>query len=373
MKFTCDKNVLINNISIVSKAVSSRTTLPILECILISAREEGLKMTGNDLEMGIETSYIVFPDVQIIEKGSIALEAKLFSEIVKRLPDEGLVLLEVLPDNLVIIKCGKAEFKILGLSGDEFPVIPSVAKTNEYSIEGHILRDMIRQTIFSVSADESKPVLTGELFEIEENTLKLVAVDGFRVSFRARVIDGDNADISVVVPGKTLNEMSKILPSDEGEKVSLYFTDKHMLIQMDECTVVSRLLEGEFLKYKQILEADSTSTVKINRSEFLKSLERASLISKETKKTPVKLDIEGDVIKISSNTEMGTSYDELSVETDGNSLSIAFNPRYLIDALKVIDDDFIHMLFTTALSPCIIRGEEGCGYKYLILPLRIAR
>lgn len=370
MKFTCDKNTLINNINIVSKAVSSRTTLPILECILLSACEAGLKMTGNDLEMGIETSYV---EAQIIEKGSIALEARLFSEIVKRLPDDGWVLIEVVEDNLVIIKCGKAEFKIMGLSGDEFPVIPSVERNNEYIINGHILRDMIRQTIFSVSLDESKPVLTGELFEIEENTLKLVAVDGFRVSFRSSLLEGDNDDISVVVPGKTLNEMSKILSPDEDVKVSLYFTDKHMLIQMDECTMVSRLLDGEFLKYKQILESDSATTLKIERLEFLRSLERASLISKETKKNPVKFDIERDIVKISSNTEMGTSYDELSVETDGDGLSIAFNPRYLIDALKAIDDDYIYMLFTTALSPCIIRGEEDCGYKYLVLPLRVAR
>lgn len=370
MKFTCDKNVLISNINIVSKAVSSRTTLPILECILLSATESGLKMTGNDLEMGIESSYI---EAQIMEKGSIALEARLFSEIVKRLPDDGWVLIEVMEDNLVIIKCGKAEFKIMGLSGDEFPLITSVEKNNKYSIEGHVLRDMIRQTIFSVSLDESKPVLTGELFEIENNILKLVAVDGFRVSFRSSVLESENNDISVVVPAKTLNEMSKILPTDPGALVSLYFTDKHMLIQMDDCTMVSRLLDGEFLKYKQILEVDSSTVVKVDRSELLKSLDRASLISKETKKNPVKLDIERDMVKISSNTEMGTSYDELSVEADGETLSIAFNPRYLIDALKAIDDEFVNMLFTTALSPCIIRGDEDSSYKYLILPLRVAR
>ena len=370
MKFTCEKNLLVNNINIVLKAVSSRTTLPILECILLNVSSQGLKMTGNDLEMGIETSYI---EAQVIEEGSIALEARLFSEIVKRLPDDSWVLIEVTSDNMVVIKCGKAEFKIMGLGGDEFPVIPHVERNNEYSISGQLLRDMIRQTLFSVSVDESKPVLTGELFEIDNNSLRLVAVDGFRVSFRSAELEGENSDISVVVPGKTLNEMSKILPAESETKVSLYFTDKHMLIQMDECTIVSRLLDGEFLKYKQILEADSTSVVKVGREEFLKSLERTSLISRETKKNPVKLEIERDVVKVTSNTEMGTSYDELVVETDGEGLSIAFNPRYLIDALKAIDDDDIYMHFTTPLSPCIIKGEEGCGYKYLILPLRVAR
>jgi len=370
MKFTCDKTLLINNINIVSKAVSSRTTLPILECILLNVDKNGLKMTGNDLEMGIETSYI---EAEVISEGTIAIEARLFSEIIKRLPDNGWVIIEVIEDNLVLIKCGKAEFKIMGLSGEEFPVIPSVERNNEYKINAPILRDMIRQTIFAVSMDESKPVLTGELFEIDANSLKLVAVDGFRVAFRSVSLEGENPDITVVVPGKTLNEISKILSTDDEAKVSICFTDKHMLIQMDECMVVSRLLEGEFLKYKQILEADYNTSVKIKRDEFLKALERASLISKENKKNPVKLDIERDIVKISSNTETGTSYDELVVETEGDGLSIAFNPKYLIDALKSIDDDVTYMQFTTALSPCIITGEEGCGYKYLVLPLRVNR
>jgi len=370
MKFTCDKTILINNINIVSKAVSSRTTLPILECILLSVDKNGLKMTGNDLEMGIETSYI---EAEVISEGTIAIEARLFSEIIKRLPDNGWVIIEVIEDNLVVIKCGKAEFKIMGLSGEEFPVIPKVERNNEYRISAPILKDMIRQTIFAVSLDESKPVLTGELFEIDANALKLVAVDGFRVAFRSVLLEGDSPDITVVVPGKTLNEISKILPSDDEVKVSICFTDKHMLIQMDECMVVSRLLDGEFLKYKQILEADYNTSVKIKRDEFLKALERASLISKENKKNPVKLDIERDIIKISSNTETGTSYDELMVETAGDGLSIAFNPKYLIDALKSIEDDTTYMQFTTALSPCIITGEEGCGYKYLVLPLRVNR
>jgi len=370
MKFTCDKNVLINNINIVSKAVSSRTTLPILECILLCADKNGLKMTSNDLEMGIETSYM---EAEVITEGIIAIEARLFSEIIKRLPDNSWVIIETMEDNLVLIKCGKSEFKIMGLSGEEFPVIPNVERNNEYKINAPMLRDMIRQTIFAVSMDESKPVLTGELFEIDENSLKLVAVDGFRVAFRSLTLDSDNPDISVVVPGKTLNEISKILPTDDEATVSVCFTDKHMLIQMDECIVVSRLLDGEFLKYRQILEADTSTSVKIDPAEFLKSLERASLISKETKKNPVKLDIERDIIKISSNTETGTSYDELAVETEGEGLSIAFNPKYLIDALKSIDEEATYMHFTTALSPCIITGEEGCGYKYLVLPLRVNR
>ncbi|MDL2248434.1 DNA polymerase III subunit beta [Tyzzerella sp. OttesenSCG-928-J15] len=338
-----------------------------MECILLTADSKGLKMISNDLEMGIETSYI---EAEIIETGSIAIEAKMFFEIVRRLPDEGWVLLETLENNIVNIKCGKSEFKIMGQNGDEFPVLPDIEKINEYKISSNTLRNMIRQTIFSVSVDESKPVLTGELFEIEENTLTIVAVDGFRVSYRNEVLEGENENITVVVPSKTLSEISKILPQND-ETISMYFTDKHILISMEECLVVSRLLDGEFLKYKQIFTSDYNTIVKCERDELLKSLERASLISKETKKNPVKLSIEGDVIKITSNTEMGTSYDEIMTETEGDDISIAFNPRYLIDALKVIDDKFIHMQFTTPLSPCIIRGEEPLNYKYLVLPLRI--
>ncbi len=368
MRIICSKDRLMENINIVSKAVTQRTTLPILECILLTADDNGLKLMANDLEMGIETAYI---PATVVEKGVIALEARMFSEIIRRLPDGEDVSLYSNENNITMINCKKTEFKILGQYGDEFPKIPKVEKSDEYKIKSSVLRSMIRETIFAVSLDESKPVLTGELFEIENGILNMVAVDGFRVAYRISPFEEKCPDKTAVIPSKTLNDISKIIPADEEAIISLYFTDKHVLFETKECTVVSRLLEGEFLKYRQIFTDDHTTSVKIHRQQFIMSLERASLISKDIKKNPVKLQVEGDVLIITSNTEMGTSYDEIATVTEGSNLEIAFNPRYLIDALKAIDDEYINIKFTTSLSPCTIVGQEPHNYKYLILPLRL--
>lgn len=367
MHIICSKEDLMTNINITSKAVSIRSTLPILECILLTVNDDGFKMVSNDLELAIETSYI---QAETIEKGTIALEAKMFSEIVRRLPDKE-VIIKTDETNMTFIKSGKTEFKILGQSGDEFPHLPLVEKTEEYKISSNEFKNMIRQTIFSVSTMESKPTLTGELIEIENGSLNVVAVDSFRVSFRVSHIGTKNPDTSVIVPSKSLNELSKILPTTEETEVSLYFTDKHVLFAMQGCTVVSRLLEGEFLKYKQIFTDDYTTIIYVSRQEILSSLERASLISKDNKKTPVRLKIEDDNLIITSNTETGTSYDEIGIEMDGITLEIAFNPKYLIEAIKAIDTEKISIQFTTPLSPCIIKGYESDLYKYLILPLRL--
>ncbi len=368
MNIKCEKNILLNNINIVLKSVASRTTLPILECILLIADKEGFRLISNDLELGIETSNI---EADILEKGMVALEAKIFSDIIRSMPD-GDISITVDEKNVAVIKNGKTEFKILGQNGEEFPTLDKVEKEEKYSISSSLLKNMIKQTKFSVSTDESKPVLTGELIEIKEGNLNIVAIDGFRVSFRCTNISKDFKNAEVVVPAKALNEIIKILSDKEDSIVNLYFNDNHILFELDSCIIVSRLLEGEFLKYEQIFTEDYNTRIKLDRVNFLNSLERASLISKDNKKTPVKLEIKNDEsLVITSNTEFGTSYEELSIDLEGEGLSIAFNPRYLIEALKAIDDEKILIQFMTSLSPCIIKGIDNSDYKYLILPLKI--
>ena len=368
MNIKCEKNILLNNINIVLKSVASRTTLPILECILLIADKEGFRLISNDLELGIETSNI---EADILEKGMVALEAKIFSDIIRSMPD-GDISITVDEKNVAVIKNGKTEFKILGQKGEEFPTLDKVEKEEKYSISSSLLKNMIKQTKFSVSTDESKPVLTGELIEIKEGNLNIVAIDGFRVSFRCTNISKDFKNAEVVVPAKALNEIIKILSDKEDSIVNLYFNDNHILFELDSCIIVSRLLEGEFLKYEQIFTEDYNTRIKLDRISFLNSLERASLISKDNKKTPVKLEIKNDEsLVITSNTEFGTSYEELSIDLEGEGLSIAFNPRYLIEALKAIDDEKILIQFMTSLSPCIIKGIDNSDYKYLILPLKI--
>ena len=367
MNIECRKDILLNNIGIVLKSVPSRTTMPILECILLIADREGFRLISNDLELGIETSNI---EADILRKGSVAIDAKMFFDIVKNMPD-GNICIDVDENNVAIIKNGKTEFKIMGQNAEDFPIINKIEKEEKYSISSSILKNMIKQTKFSVSTDESKPVLTGELLEIKEGYLNVVAIDGFRVSFRRTQVSKNFKEIEVVVPAKALNEIIKILSDKEDSLVNLYFNDNYVLFELDSCIIVSRLLDGEFLKYEQIFTEDYNTRIEIDRINFLNSLERASLISKDNKKTPVKIEIKNEELVITSNTEFGTSYEEVNIDLEGESINIAFNPRYLIEALKAIEDERVLIQFMTSISPCIIKGIDNSNYKYLILPLKI--
>lgn len=368
MKIICKKDILISNINIVAKAVSSKSTLDILECILLVADTKGFRLIANDLEIGIETSNI---EAELEETGAVALEAKIFSEIIRNLPEED-VIIEADDKNVTLIKSGKTEFKILGRNAEEFPRLAEVERENKYSIKPVTFKNMVRQTVFSVSLDESKPVLTGELLEIKDESFNMVSIDGFRVSFRKTDIDPSYEETSVVVPAKALSEISKILTDKEDATFNIYFTDNQILFELDSCVMIARLLEGDFIKYEQIFTDDYTTKIEIDKLQLLRCLERASLISKDNKKTPVKIKIEqdGNVI-ITSNTDISNSYDEIKAEIEGKELTIAFNPKYLIDALKAIEDSVISIQFMTELSPCIIKGITDDSYKYLILPLKL--
>ena len=368
MNIICKKEVLLNNINIVSKSVPSRTTLPILACILLIADEQGVRLVSNDLELGIETKNI---ESDIFEKGTIALEAKIFFDIIKNMPNGDISIISD-DKNVTIIKNGKTEFKILGQNGQEFPMPNKVEQKQEYIINSNNLKNMIKQTKFSVSTDESKPILTGELIEIKDGYLNIVAIDGFRVSFRRTKMNENYQNTNVVVPAKTLNELIKILSDKEDNKVKVCFNENYILFELDNCFIVSRILDGEFLKYEQIFTEDYNTKININKQVLIQSLERASLISKDNKKNPVKLEIStNEKLTITSNTEFGTSYEELDIDLEGEGLNIAFNPRYLIEALKAIEDEKICIKFITSLSPCIIKGIDKEDYKYLILPLKL--
>ncbi len=366
MKIRCQKNELLNGVNTSLKAVSTRTTLPILQCILLQAIGDNFKLVSNDLELGIE-SYV---SAEIIESGSIALDAKIFSEIVKKLPDAE-VDITVDESNLTTIVCQKSVFKIPGQPGTEFIQLPQITKDRHITLSQSILKDMIHQTIFSIAVKEIKPILTGELLEIKDNALSIVSMDGYRISIRQAVFSETFEDTSVVVPGKTLNEISKILSSDEADMLSVYFTDKHILFELEDSIVVSRLLEGDYPKYASLFSADYDTLITVDRRELMNSIDRAALIARESKKSPIKVEIKSGSLAITSNTELGNVHEELSIEQEGADLDIAFNPRYLIDALKAIVDDVICLQFTNALNPCIIRQAQGDDYKYLILPIRL--
>ena len=364
MRVICSKDNLIEGINIVQKAVSTKTTLPILEGILLEATSE-FKLTGNDLEIGIEC--IVQGDIQ--REGNIVLNSKMFGDIVRRLPDSE-VLIEVRENNLVIIECENSHFELKGLPAIGFPALPTIIKENTFHISQKLVRDMIKQTLFAISTDENRPILTGSFIECKSRELAFVSIDGFRLALRKNSIENDVADFSIVIPGKTLNEIVKILqPIDEN--IIIYTSSNQVLFDIGKCKVVSRLLEGEYLNYRSIIPQDYETKVRVKTKDLLSSIERASLITMEEKKYPVKFTISNDKIVISSNTELGAVREELYVEMEGNKMEVGFNPRYFIDALRVIDEENIEIFYTSCVGPCTIRSLEKDSFAYMILPIRI--
>jgi len=324
------------------------------------------------MEMSINTAPIP-ADIEI--SGSVALNAKLFTEIIRKMPGD-YVEIETNDKLVTICRCGQAKLEISGLPADEFPTIPEEEledAESRYKLKSTVLRDMIKQTIFSVSIDPSKAVLTGELLEIIDNNLRVVAVDMFRISYRSFTLLEDSANATAVVPAKALNELSRAISGDNEDDIEFYFTNKRVLFDTKSFTMSARLLEGEFIRYDRVFNQDFTTMVVINRMMLLGSLERSVLVATENRAISVTLDILDDALRVTSQSEKGQTFDEIPCETDGTDMQIYFNPRYLIEALRVIDEENIVIKFNTSRSPCTIQSlaeDTLTEYKYLIVPLR---
>lgn len=363
MKLVCKKANLLNGVQIVSKAVPGKTTMPILECILIDAINGEIKLTANDMELGIET--IIEGD--IVEKGMIALDAKIFLEIVRKLPDN-MITIETDSNFNTVITCEKAKFNIVGKSGEDFSYLPEIEKDTNVVISQFTLKEVIRQTIFSIADNENNKLMTGELFEIKDNNLKVVSLDGHRISLRNIELKDSYDPIKVVVPGKTLNEISKILTGEADKDVTIYFTDKHILFEFDQTIVLSRLIEGEYFKIDQMLSMDYETKMNINKKEFLNCIDRATLLVKEGDKKPIIMNITDEDMELKIQSTIGSMNENIDIQKEGKDIMIGFNPKFLIDALKVIDDEQIDIYMVNPKAPCIIRDEHN-SYLYLILPV----
>ena len=363
MKLSFQKDSLLNGINIVLKAVPSKTTMSILECILIDASAGKIKFTSNDMELGIETAV----EGEILEKGIVALDAKIFSEIVRKLP-ENTVTIETDSKLNTTITCEKAKFTISGQSGEDFTGIPLVEKNDSIEISQFTLKEVIRQTIFSIAVNENNKMLTGELFEINENILKVVSLDGLRISIRKIELKENYGTKKVVVPGKTLTEISKILSGETEDIVHIFFTDNHIVFEFDETIVVSRLIEGEYFRIDQMLSCDYETKVSINKKELLSCIDRATLLIKESDKKPIIMHITDDSMELKINSQIGSMNEEIDITKEGKDILIGFNPRFLIDALRVIDDETVDIYLVNPKAPCFIRDEEQ-SYTYLILPV----
>ena len=363
MKLVCSKSNLLKSVNIVLKAIPGKTTMPILECILIDASTNNIKFTANDMELGIETIV----DGTIIEAGSIAIDAKIFSEIVRKLPDND-VTIETDGNLTTTITCEKAKFSISGQSGEEFSYLPYVERENHIVVSQFTLKEVIRQTIFSISDSESNKLMTGELFDISDNILKVVSLDGHRISIRKVPLKKSVADRKLVVPGKTLIEISKILSGEAENVVSISYTKNHIVFEFDNTIVVSRLIEGEYFRIDQMLSSDYETKVRINKKELLSCIDRATLLVKEGDKKPIIINIGDELMELKIKSQIGSMNEEIMITKEGKDLLIGFNPKFLIDALRVIDDEEVTIYLMNAKAPCFIK-DDAESYVYLILPV----
>ena len=363
MKFTCSKSNLLNGVQIVSKAVPNKTTMSILECILINASDNQIKLTANDMELGIETII----DGNVEEEGIIALEAKIFLEIVRKLPDNEIVI-ETDSSYMTTITCEKSKFNIVGKSGEDFTSLPSIEKLDSIVVSQYTLKEVVRQTIFSISDNDNNKLMTGELFEVNDDKLKVVSLDGHRISIRKINLKNSYPKKKVVVPGKTLSEVSKILPGDTDKDVVIFFTDKHIVFEFNQTVVVSRLIEGEYFNIDQMLSSDYETKVKINKRELLDCIDRATLLVKEGDKKPIIISISDVNMELRINSTIGSMDETIDITKNGKDMMIGFNPKFLIDALRVIDDEEIDIYLVNPKAPCFIKDATE-SYIYLILPV----
>lgn len=368
MKFSCNQHTLTKALNIVSKAVTIRTTIPILKGILLKVDANGiLTMAASDLDLSIEKKI----KVENSTPGEIVVFSKLFGDIIRKLPD-GVITIEE-NDGKINIKCSNSEFNIIGLSAEEFPNInPNEEDTEKLVFNKELLKDMIKKTSFAASIDENKGAMTGVLIEMDEDSLNMVAIDGFRMAI-AREQMKNKKKQNIIIPAKILTEISRIITEEEinSDDVTMVLNEKKAIFVMENTKIVIRLLEGEFMNYNRIIPTENPCKVVLNKNDLMNSVERASLLAKVGKNNLIKLEIKDNGIEITSKSEEGNVKEEVIASKEGNDIIIGFNSKYLIDVLKVIDDENITMLFNTNVSPCLIKPLSGNEFEYLILPVRI--
>ena len=366
MKFSCEKALLQSAISTASRAVSPKSSIPALEGILLEAEGE-LRLTGYNLETGIRTTV----PAEIREGGTLVLGARLFGEIIRKLPDD---MVYFQSDNYMVnIKCGMSEFNILGTDPEEFPELPVVEYQNTIYLPQRDLKAMIGQTLFAVSDNESRPIHTGSLFEVDDSGLTVVSVDGYRLALRHEAIEKKEgaAECSFVVPGAALSEVEKIC-SDSEELISVTQGARHIMFKVENTMLISRRLEGEFLAYKQAIPRNNSVKVEGDTRALLASIDRVSLIISDKLKSPLRCTFGENVLKITTKTAIGDAYDECLLDGDGGGLEIGFNNKYLMDALKAAPADRVRLELSTGVSPCVILPVEGEeSFLYMVLPVRL--
>lgn len=371
MQIKIEKNSLLKGITTVLNAIPTRTTIPVLEGILIEAKEKKIILTTSDLDLGIE--YVINENVEIKKEGAIVVPATTFTEIIRRMPELD-ININVDKDGILKLECKGSKYELSTMDAKEYPKLPEINIENSINLEQRNLKNLIKQTNFAVSLDEKRKLYTGALFNAEKNKLTVVALDGFRLAIRSieRNIKTDKKkEFKVVIPGKSLNEVAKIL--DESFDTISIGTDKGQVIfELENCKIITKTLDGDFLNYNSLLETKTETKVKVNRLLFLESLERVMLISTaKEKREPVTINITVGKMKLTCISTIGNADEELVVETEGKECSLKFNPKFFQDVLRNIEDEEININFSTSVSPCLITPTDKTkDYTYIILPLR---
>lgn len=366
MKFICQKEDLMQGLSIATKASATRSPQAVLECVSIAADASGVHLMCTDLQMGIETGV----PATVAEEGRVLLNARLLSEIVRKMP-EGEVTLSVNPSNRATISAPGSKTTLQGMSAQDFPQLPIVSEDQPIVVKQNLLRDMIRQTGFAIAADDSRPILMGIYMEIEEDVLTLVALDGFRLARRQGRLEQPAGTLNAVVSGRYFIEISKILGDDE-TPVTLTLSKTHLKLRTATASVIIRLLEGDYIKYRQLLPPSYAISVRLDHDALADCIDRASLMAREGKSNLVRFSITQDRLAITSNSEMGDVYEEMDAQTQGKDIDIAFNVRYISEAVKSIDDTQFLIKLNSNISPCVLVPTEGEDFLYLVLPVRTA-
>jgi DNA polymerase-3 subunit beta len=355
-----------NALSVAAHALSSRSTMPALEGVLMETSDDGLKLTCSDGTMTILTNV----PAEIEEEGRIVLPGRLFCDVVKKLPPAE-VTAALNERDIMTLRCTGSRTTITGMSADLFPERPKMETTHFAELPQPLIKDMIAGTSFAISSDDTRKILTGGLIEIAGGEARIVTLDGFRLAIRFARVSENTPDLTAVIPGKMLQELSKILSDDEEEMAVMMFGKSQLMLNLNGTQIYTSLLEGEFINYRRTLPASWKAKTTVNREQFSVCVDRAALMARENKSNLIKLHISGETMVITSNSEVGEAYEELAVIHEGEEVNIAFNVRYISDVLRAVPDENLTMRFTSNISPCVIEPLEGDEYLYMVLPVRV--
>jgi len=366
MYFKCNKKDLVDAVNVVQKAVAAKSTNPLYEGIFLEAKGSTITLRGTETDVSIETVFLT----EVIEEGKIVVDSKMFGDIIRKLPNN-VITLEKQDNNSIRISAEKSVLNLLYMDATNFPEFPRVVDSNKLTFPQSGLKKMVKNVLFSVAQEDTRPILMGVLFEIKEGKINLVAMDGYRLAMVSEDIEEDR-QYAKVVSGRTLRDVLSLLDDTEKD-ITISFTDNHALFEVDSVKIISRLLQGEYLRYENMIPDYSKLSVVIERSEFLEAVDRANVMANEGSSNLIKLNFEDNNIVIASNSKLGKLREEVYGEMTGEPLEIAFNAKYIMDILKAVDDEKIVMEMTSNISPCVIRPNENLSSLYLVLPVRIAR